>query len=364
MVVLSSIYRNDPVFKRGTIITAINGVNSRQLLDSMFRLISTDGYADNFKSQVVSFNFPVYYVNTFGISKEFTINYIDSTGLPKTTVLPAYTLPKRDTSKRRVPVILLPRPTRKERKRFELLTKRNFSIDADSKTAFIQLNTFSGGKLSDFYYSAFKKLKKDSIQNLVIDLRQNGGGSIGNSTLLTRYLINQPFHVADTVAAVSRRMRYGSYIHPSWLYWLSMNLFTHQESDGRFHMRILEKHKYKPKKKNHFNGNVFIIQGGYTFSAATMFISSVLHQSNVTTVGEETGGGYYGNTAVHLPAIVLPNSRIRVILPLFHMVFDSTREKTGRGIFPKVMIPPSSAAIKAGTDSKVEAVRQIIKEQR
>ncbi len=58
LVVLGSAFRKDSVFKRGTIVTAINGKKPPELLDSMFQFIGTDGYSNNFKSQLVSFSFP------------------------------------------------------------------------------------------------------------------------------------------------------------------------------------------------------------------------------------------------------------------------------------------------------------------
>lgn len=58
MVVLGNLFPKDSILKRGTIITAINGKNVQQLMAKMFPLISTDGNTNNFKSQVISSNFP------------------------------------------------------------------------------------------------------------------------------------------------------------------------------------------------------------------------------------------------------------------------------------------------------------------
>ena len=55
--------------------------------------------------------------------------------------------------------------------------------------------------------------------------------------------------------------------------------------------------------------------------------------ANVLVVGEESGGGYYGNSAMHVPEIVLPNSKLRVTLPLYRLVMDKNRAK-GRGVLP------------------------------
>jgi C-terminal processing protease CtpA/Prc len=110
----------------------------------------------------------------------------------------------------------------------------------------------------------------------------------------------------------------------------------------------------------HYNGNVYVVQGGYTFSAAAMFVLSIKEQQNVTVVGEETGGGDYGTTAIHLPTIILPNSKLRITLPLYRIVPDNHKTKTGRGIQPDVFIPPSSVAIKNGVDPKLQKIKELI----
>lgn len=361
LVVLSSLRKNDSIFKRGTIITSINGKSRKAVLDTMFKFINTDGYTNNFKSQIVSFNFPAYYRNGFGMLKEFQIEFLDSFGKQTAALVPAYEEPK-DSIKKSIdqPII---KTTRKEKKIAQLIRKRNLQIDTVNNIAYMQLNTFSDGSLSSFFRKTFKQLHKEQIKNLIIDLRQNGGGNIGNCTKLSKYLADHPFNIADTVAAISRKIKYSKYIKPAWLYWLSLQFFTHKQLDGKYHMGVLERQHHNPKKKNHYNGNIYLIQGGYTFSAATMLISNLKGQKNVTVVGEETGGGYYGNSAIHLPIIILPASKIRVSLPLFRVVFHRNREKTGRGFFPDIEVKPSAVSIQQGIDLKMKTIQEMIKKR-
>ena len=83
-------------------------------------------------------------------------------------------------------------------------------------------------------------------------------------------------------------------------------------------------------------------------------------QSNITIVGEETGGSAYGNTAVHLPVITLPQSKVRVVMPLYRMVFDAKQQNTGRGVMPDVQVLPTSTAIRLGVDLKMQKVKELI----
>jgi len=359
LVVLGSAYRNDSIFKRGTIVTAINRQTPVQLLDTMYQYISTDGYGINHKSQIISSNFPGWYKTILGDADSlYTIRYIDSTGIEKETTLKAYR-PVVDTGRRTRPEPRGQTLTRREIRQLNLLNKRSMVIDTAASTAFIRLTTFSGGRLKSFFRRSFKTLAKLSIQHLVMDLRENGGGNVSNSIRLTQYLADKPFRVGDTVAAISRKFEYGRYIKPTLIYWLAMNFGARKEADGRIHYRRYERHAYAPKEPHHFNGKVYLIQGGYTFSAATMFISQLQGQPNVKVLGEETGGGYYGNSAMHIPKITLPNSGIIVSLPIYRLVMDKDRPK-GRGIMPDVLIKPSSQAIREGYDIKIKEARKMI----
>lgn len=358
LVVLGSAYRNDSIFKRGTIVTAINQRKPAALLDTIYQYISTDGYGINHKSQIISSNFPGWYKTILGDADSiYNIRYIDSTGIEKETTIKAYR-PVIDTGRKK-PTVRAPELTRRELRKLSLLNKRTMIIDTATSTAFIRLTTFTGGRLRSFFRKSFKTLAKLSIQNLVIDLRENGGGNVSNSIKLTQYLVDKPFKIGDTVAAINRKFTYGKYIKPKLIYWFAMNFGAKKEADGKIHYRRYERHYYSPINKHHFNGKLYLIQGGYTFSAATMFISQLQGQANVKVVGEETGGGYYGNSAMHIPKITLPNSGIVVSLPMYRLVMDKERPK-GYGIMPDIFIKPSSQAIKEGYDIKIAEVRKMI----
>ena len=57
-----------------------------------------------------------------------------------------------------------------------------------------------------------------------------------------------------------------------------------------------------------------MLSGGNTFSASTLFIQAVKKQPNVTVVGEESGGGAYGNNAWLIPDITLPITKVQIPL--------------------------------------------------
>jgi C-terminal processing protease CtpA/Prc len=139
-----------------------------------------------------------------------------------------------------------------------------------------------------------------------------------------------------------------------------MTFFTRRKQDGHYHFRYFEKNYFKPRKKNHFDGQVYILTGGNSFSATTLFASSLIKQDNVTVVGEETGGGAYGNSAWLIPDVTLPETKVRFRLPLFRLVIDKNYPKTGKGVQPEVESRPTIEAIKRGADYKVEKAMELI----
>jgi len=365
-VVVSSLPTSDSLssalLQRGTIITGINSFSTKEILDSMCQLIGTDGYSDNFKYQLISFNFPAYYRNAFGIDSIYRVKFIDSIGQAREINLKNFDA-KTDSGAKRQAVMPQGFP-RKQFRKLRLLNNRNLQIDSTLKTAFISVNTFSEGKLIRFFKRSFKKIRSEKIENVVLDLRLNSGGSVLSCTKLSQYLVDKPFHVADTVAAFTREFPYKQNIKPWFVYWLSMHFSGRKYDDGRIHFRYFEHHYFKPKKTNHFNGDIYLLTGGYTFSAATLVADNLKGQKNVTIVGEETGGGAYGNSAMFLTTIVLPNTGLRITLPLYRMVLNAKHPKDGRGVLPDVEVNPSSAYIKMAIDPKLEKVKELIKERK
>ena len=224
------------------------------------------------------------------------------------------------------------------------------------------VSTFArGNRLKRFFKRSFKTIDKLDLQHLVIDVRSNGGGDAGISTLLTQYLIDKKFKIADSLYAVKRSSRYRNYIQWQRVYWLMTRFVTSKRADGNYHFGYYERHFFKPRKKHHFDGNIYLLTGGNSFSATTLVLKALQGQHNVKIVGEETGGGAYGNTAWMIPDVRLPETGVRFRLPKFRLVMDKDMVKSGRGVMPDIYVRATPEFILKGIDPKIETVKEIIK---
>jgi hypothetical protein len=362
VMVTANLNRKDSNIVRGVILKSIDGRPINFIIDSLFSFLSADGYNTTHKYQTLSNGsaFRNLYTSVFGLKQQTPVEFIDVKGSLRSATLSLYN-PGADT-----PRTLSRRPqllSKKERKRLELESMRSLRIDTALNTAFMEVNTFTkGSKLRSFFRKSFTKIKTQKIQNLVVDVRGNGGGSVVLSNLLTKYIANDPFIIADSIYALRRTSKYGKYRNVRFFNWLFLQFLTRKKKDGTYHFGLYEAKKFKPKTKNNFNGTTYILTGGNTFSAASLFAKSLREQDDVIIVGEETGGGAYGNTAWLIPDVTLPNTGVRFRLPLFRLVIDKEEQK-GNGVAPEVLALPTVEAIRRNADYKMEKVRELIRKK-
>jgi len=358
MAVSGNLNKNDSLFKRGTIITAINGQSSQQMISTIFDYLPQDGYANNLNYIRISSNFPFFHKNIYGLSEKYNVSYKDSTGMVQSAVVPLFKY--SDTTRTKDTNIIHKNKFRISRKK-KLENLRSLKIDSTKIFATMIVNTFQKGHLSSFFRRSFKKLRKNNINQLIVDIRSNGGGKVASSTLFTRYLSRQPFKVADSIYAVTcSLLPYTQYIKGRCLNSIGISLITKKEKDGKYHLRHLENKTFTPKRKNQFKGSVYVLTNGPTFSAASLFCNLIKGQPGIILAGEETGGGWHGNDGIFIPNITLPNTKIRVRLPLFRVIQYKHVPKTGTGVIPDLPIPPNYDALLRGVDKKMEVIKAMI----
>jgi C-terminal processing protease CtpA/Prc len=90
-------------------------------------------------------------------------------------------------------------------------------------------------------------------------------------------------------------------------------------------------------------------------------LANIKGQDNVTLVGEETGGGYYGNNGVFIPEMILPHTKLRVRLPLYRIINNSNIPFNGSGVPADVEVKATSESIRWNKDPKMEKVLELIK---
>lgn len=362
LVITSNSNRHDTLLQPGMQVTAINNRSAGIIIDTLRKLVPLDGYAVNFAYQNISNNFPRFYQSRFPNDTLFMISYRDFAGKELVAERKIERRLANDTA--RLPQVFRPQVNSGRKFRnFQKQRVRQFQIDSANEVATLRLNTFTNSLQRSYLRRAFRKLHAKQTPHLILDLRNNGGGLIQSSLLLTRFIKKEPFRYADSVFAIRRNVISNAIVSRRFITNAAMWLLNKKVNDSLYNFRFFSGRTYEPHKKR-YNGQVWVLTGGYSFSATTMFLANVKGQSNVTLIGEETGGGYYGNNGVFIPDITLPNTRLRMRLPLYRIVINGRMPNTGSGVPPDVWVAPTAETIRQNRDVKTEKAVALIQQRR
>jgi hypothetical protein len=304
----------------GTEITTIDHISINKLRDKLFGYIPSDGSIKTGKYAEMNDGenpfFYVYYL-VYGEKPVFDVGFISPDGKKGNIQLKADLFKNIECHRQPEPVTQYLKLSYPQGNVAVLTVKslHNFKLEKTNEN------------LARFLKDAFAEIAKKNIKNLIIDVRDNGGGEDNNGALLDSYLTGQPFS-----------------------YYASI-----QSNTKKFLVKDHDQLALQQPHENNFNGRIYILINGSCFSGTSDFCGIARKFPNVKFIGEETGGGYYGNTSGARATLVLPNTKIKVNIPLWEY-FNAVKPSKykDRGIIPDYNIVPSIADFIQHKDVQME----------
>ena len=170
-------------------------------------------------------------------------------------------------------------------------------------------------------------LNRKRIENLIIDVRDNGGGtSMAVDTLLT-YIANKPFMQYEKVWAK---------ITPT-----TQTMTRRPYNKGCFFGVNEEKIQPIADETKRFKGKVWVLMNHHTFSAAASFVWTIKAFKIGTLVGEEAGGMNvaYGDVVSY----ALPHSKLHLGISFKRFWLYGADETNIHGALPDILAESDNA---------------------
>lgn len=360
----------DSTVRKGDEILSIEGKSIQQILPEIWGQVSTDGYNRTYKYSVATRNFLGMYRFLYGEKPSYQITIRDTTSRERILTIAEKKVEKGQkipipTQTPTIPPKPVPSKPIPQSKPKKSTTRRTLNYPSvDSTVAILDINTFRDRSYKRFYRQTFKDFTtKPHIKNLIIDLRNNGGGlSVASQTMLG-YVLDSTFQYYKSATSWVRKPWFNRHLNTKFGRFVMRNLFTHRISGDTSAHRWSGK-VFSPQKKNHFNGQVYVLINGSTFSAASIFAAVAQAQKRVTIIGRETGGGQHGCNANFMPHLILPQTKIQIRYPLFRIYTDVPGPDVGRGVFPDYPIEYNIADALSNKDLDVLKAYSLIKQKR
>jgi C-terminal processing protease CtpA/Prc len=211
----------------------------------------------------------------------------------------------------------------------------------------------------------FQEIDSSRYQNLIIDLRDNDGGDEKYSLLLFSYLTDIPFTGYRQIDFRTTRFSFRKLSSTSWIqYMLLKTMLNHKKvNDSTYLLTNDRATSMHVPNRNSFKGRIYVLINRGTFSAASDFAALVHSHKRATFVGEETGGSYLGNTSNYSFVITLPNTKIRLNIPIARYQTNVMQNYVfGRGTIPDHAIQYSIEDVLQGSDREMEATLRLIEQ--
>ncbi|SMC97021.1 S41 family peptidase [Chryseobacterium sp. YR221] len=330
----------------GLRILTINGKDINTVVNEMKQYIHLEGRNETGLNVRFS-NFPFYYF-MYNQTEKFEIEYADRSNHKLKEIFKGMPFKEYTSyiSKKTEPLT-----TEFKTNDLAVLRFRSFENgynEADRKIAEKQLDRF------------FTRLDSLKTKNLIIDLRDNSGGSADIANYLFSYISSTPYYYFDYMGAKYKSVKewkhYAQY--PDNIEEINLNetkfkdgLNCYTETDGTDNWWF----ELQQNKPNFYKGKISVLINGGCFSTTGHLLALMKEHKIGKFYGEYSQGSNYSNSGGQ--AFVLPYSKTLVWIPTFqyrmrtpHFINDP------KGIKPDVEIQTESDDLRTGFDRQMDFV--------
>ena len=304
---------NTDKLSAGNEILTINGVDVETLRKEIFKHLFSDGFNETMKQEDTNLNFFSLCPMFFGFPSSYTVTIKQNGKIEKIKLKEAVNF--------------------KAKKTFldDCENQLCFDTNIESNTAIITIRSFDyyGNNFEifkSFIDSCFYKIKENKIENLIIDLRNNGGGDTFCGSYLVQHIANKSY----------------SYFH----------------KDVRGYSDL--KKTIQPNS-NRFKNNPYILVNGLCFSTTSHFCSIVKENNFGILVGDETGGTYTCNDYGKFFTLKNTKLLLRVARRTYYTPATSLTNK--HGIIPDHYVIPDIDNILNNTDTVLNYTFKLIEKE-
>lgn len=385
--------RSKDSFLIGSEVVKVEEDSITDIINKYKNLITSDGYNTTLYDRVLGKRFASYYnsdkyfIDSLHVTfkKEDSIfnrafKYVNKDKKKKDTIV-------SDTLKKEAKVKLTKAKRKENKQKAKVKRKHNQLygynksrkeytrniefIGKDSTVAYMKIRGFIGGKYKTFYEEVFKKIDSSKTENLILDLRNNGGGSLAEITELYSYLAEKPFQFLEP-AEVNTRIPYlkafmSNTTSTGFKIFLGVfspiiathNLIKTKKENGKLYYNFKQIKETTPKS-NSFKGDVYVLINGHSFSASSILSNQLQANKRAVFVGEETGGAYNSTVAGIFKIYELPETKLKIRIGLMQIETPFKQEPAGYGVKPDYKILPTIQDRKQNKDPELDFILQAI----
>ncbi len=320
---IKRVYTPDLSVPEGARVMALNGVPAGDVVEQMARRLPRDGNNMAYPYWIIDSYFREFYSYTFGHADSLEVVW-QKDGLPPVSSI-VMALPKDSIGHfraTRYPDILTSEAAERgieyevvnTSERIARLTIRDFHNDG--------LRTVYGQHFKREIRSVFHRIRQDSIAHLILDLRDNQGGDVGNGIFLLSRLLNMPFRVITEY-----RKRQDATVRRCGGAYLGYHRPVSHPYQGKLHVMI----------------------NGGSFSNSIIVASCLRENKRARFWGTESGG----NACVingDAKSLTLPHTKTVVDIPTRQYVLTYPWSDRGSGLIPESHLKQDATKVSEHSD--------------